>query len=142
MVQMEVTPTTQDQWIELVRNINDEVERMRTQMQNAEQASESLSAELAASKKMVGVLEEKLKTEKQYERRSILEGKAIRGIESLSDSKGYRMWSRKLKNVLEQRRRPTRKILLWLDTSAEQAVNDEHDAVCEPSAPKVEAIFE
>ena len=137
MVQIDATPTTQEECLLLVRSMNQEVEDMKAQMKNAEKAFENLSAELTASKKMVGVLEEKLLTEKQYERRNILESKAIQGIETLSDSKGYRMWNRKLKNVLEQCRRPARKILLWLDTVTEQAVNDEHDAVCEPMSPKL-----
>ena len=90
---------------------------------------------------MVGLLEEKLKTKQQFERRNTLESKAVPGIEMLSESKGYRMWNRKMKNVLEQCWRPARKILMWLDTVAAEAVSDEHDAVCDPLDAKIEAIY-
>ena len=85
--------------------------------------------------------EKKLKTEKPQDRRSVLEDKAIQGIESLSDIKGYRMWNRKLKNALEQWRRTGRKLLMWLDTVTEQAVNDEFDAVHDSMHTKMEAIY-
>ena len=35
-------------------------------------------------------------------------------------------------NVLEQYRKSARKMLMWLDTVTEQAVNDEFDAVHDP----------
>ena len=46
-----------------------------------------------------------------------------------------------MQNVLEQRRRPARKILMWLDAATEQAVNDEHDAICDPLDAKIDAIY-
>ena len=67
-----------------------------------------------------------------------MESKAAQGIESLSESKGYRMWKRESKNVPEECRRSARKLLMWLDTATEQAVNDEHDAVCDPLCAKWE----
>ena len=95
----------------------------------------------AAMGAKVNELEGKLKAERAYERKSILENKAVQGLEPLSESKGYRMWNRKLKNVLEQSRRSARKLLMWLDTVTEQAVQDEFDAVHDPSDGKVEAIL-
>ena len=67
MVQIDVAPATPEEWLTLVRNMNAEGESMKTQMKHAEKAFESLSAELEASKKMVGILEDRLKTEKHYE---------------------------------------------------------------------------
>ena len=77
---------------------------MKRKMQNAEASFNEMTAKLAASVKAVGVLEENAKTEKQYERRNILENKAAQVIGYLSESNGYRMWNRMSWNNTENQR--------------------------------------
>ena len=169
MVAIDSPPQTNEAWIALVGSMNTELEELKTRLQQADavfgsmnkenaelkahvgamkaklqQAETSfgdVSAKLAEGKKTIKMLEGKLKSERQYDRRSILENTAVQGIESLSESKGYRMWIRKFKNVLEQRRRVGRKILLWRDTVTEKAVNDEFDATHAPADAKVQTIY-
>ena len=118
-------------------SLKSEVGAMKNKLQQAKASFRSISAESADGKKTINMLEDRWKREKQYDRRRILENKAVQGTEILSESKRYRMWNRKLKNVLEQCRRSTRKTLMWLHTVTEQAVNDEHDAVHDPMDAKV-----
>ena len=144
MVQLEAPPQTQEEWNALMGRMNTEVENMKEQMRNAEKSFLALQTQLEKSQKTVVELETKLEStlaDRKFERRNILESKAVQGLDTLTESKGYRMWNKKVKNVLELLRRPARKILMWLDTVTEQAVNDEHDATCEPAAPKMEAIY-
>ena len=49
----------------------------------------------------------------------------MQSLEKITDGKAYRMWNTKLKNAMEQTKKKSRRILIWLESLKEKEVDEE-----------------
>ena len=137
-------PGTKKEWEDMVMEMRRHqmeslgtIETMKKQIKMAEDIVGKIKLETEAhipsAESKSKIIEEfmiwsrdKLETAKNQEfTEGILESKAVQSLEKITDGKAYRMWNKKLKNALEQTKKKSRRILVWLETLKENEVEQE-----------------